>query len=113
MVRARRFELHDDLGEVRAVPGNLPWETDDDYWPGFVLRDPDGRDRVCLMAHDMGPELEFNAEGSTVLLLGVHDLDSEAVAPGSRLKLCDFSGAVVAEWRVDPDGDLDFRSPAS
>lgn len=113
VVRARRFELLDDLGEVRAVLGNLAWEADTDYWPGLVLRDPGGRDRVCLMVHDMGPELEFNAEGSTVLLLGVHDLDSEAVAPGSHLKLCDSSGAVVAEWRVDPDGDLDFRYLAS
>lgn len=113
VVRARRFEVLDDCGEVRAVLGDLAWETDADYWPGLVLRDPYGRDRVWLMVHDMGPELEFNMDGNTALILGIHDLDSDAAAPGSHLKLCDPSGAVVAEWRVDTDGDLEFRGPPS
>lgn len=111
VVRARRFELVDDAGQVRAVLGNLARDGDADYWPGLVLRSTAGRDRVWLMVQHLGPELAFDAGGNSVAILEVHDPGNEGSAPGVGLTLCDADGAPVLGWHVSAGGELELRAP--
>lgn len=113
VVRAGRFELVDDGGEVRAVLGNLALESDDDYFPGLTLRSAYGQDRVTLLVHPGGPDLEFWAAGNAVAVLGVVDEHHHAGAPGPRLVLCDEYGQVAFGWRVSPDGEVEALGPGS
>lgn len=103
LVQSRRFELVDDLGQARLVLGNLALEADDDYWPGLVIRDVDGHDRVRLMLHDNGVDLEFGIGGNTVAILGVIDPEGGFPDPGARLALCDLGGTPIVGWRVYAD----------
>jgi hypothetical protein len=112
VVRARRFELVDDLGNVRAVLGNLAHDPDADYWPGLTLRNAHGRDRVWLMVHNLGPELVFDMGGNSVVILEVHDPGTDASVPGVSLTVCDADAKPVYGWHVSV-GDVDFRGPSS
>lgn len=104
VLRARRVELVDDLGEARIVLGNLALDVDDDYWPGVAIRSPEGRDRAWLMLHADGVQLEFDMGGNVVAGLGVLDPGGESFDPGARLVLCDADGAVVVGWHISIDG---------
>ena len=113
IVRARRFELVDDRGRVRAVLGNLVRYADDAFWPGLTLRNAHGRDRVWLMVHDLGPELCFDLGGNTVAEVGVLDPGPDTAVPGVSLTVCDADGAPVFGWHIDLQGDVEFRGPTS
>lgn len=113
VVRARRFELVDEGGKVRAVLGNLARDTDADHWPGLVLRNSSGRDRAWLMVHNLGVELAFDLGGNTVAVLEVHDPGAETLNPGVSLTVCDADGAPVLGWHVNPQGDVEFRGPTA
>lgn len=113
VVRARRFELVDDSGQVRAVLGNLARDAHAAYWPSLTLRTAYGRDRVWLAVHDYGPQLAFDFGGNTVAILEVHDPQPESSAPpGVSLTLCDADGGPVLGWDVNGEGDVEFRGPA-
>lgn len=113
VVRARRFELVDEAGSVRAVFGNLARDSDADYWPGLTLRNASGRDRVWLMVHDLGPELVFDLGGNVVAVLEVLDPGTETSTPGVNLTVCDANGAPVFGWHVSVDGDIELLGPTS
>jgi hypothetical protein len=113
VVRARRFELIDDSGRVRAVLGNLAREGDDAYWPGLALRDASGRDRVSLMVHNLGPELAYDFGVNIVIVLGVLDPGTEGPVPGVNLTVFDADGRPVLGWHGNADGAVDFRGPTS
>lgn len=113
VVRARRFELVDDSGQVRAVLGNLAHNSHAAYWPSLTLRNAHGRDRVWLAVHEFGPQLAFDLGGNTVAVLEVHDPQPESSAPGVSLTLCDANGAPLFGWDVNGEGDVEFRGPTS
>lgn len=104
MIQARRFELLDDDGNARIVLRNLARHPDDGYWPGLVIRSPEGRDRVWLMLHSTGVDLEFDLGGNTVAVLGVLDPGEQTPYPGVHFVMCDPDGTPVVEWRVYDDG---------
>ena len=84
LVRARRFELVDEVGRVRAVLGDLSHDADE---PGLVLRARDGSERVALFLADVGPKLALAMDGNQALELGVDDVGTEALEPGPYVKL--------------------------
>ena len=112
-VRARRFELVDDAGQVRAVLGNLAHDSHAAYWPSLTLRNAHGRDRVWLAVHDFGPQLAFDLGGNTVAILQVDDPQAGSSEPGVHLTVCDADGAPVFGWHVSLEGDVDFEGPTS
>lgn len=104
LIQARRLELLDDDGNARIVLGDLARYSDDGYWPGLVIRSPEGRDRVRLMLHSTGVDLEFERNGNIVAVLGVLDPAGESPDPGVRLVMCDPGSTPVVGWRVYDDG---------
>ncbi len=112
VVRARRFELVDEAGQVRAVLGNLAHDPHT-YWPSLTLRNAQGRDRVWLAVHDFGPQLAFDLGGNTVAVLEVQDPHAESSAPGVSLTVCDADGAPAFGWHIGLNGDVEFHGPTS
>ena len=113
VVRARRFELVDDAGQVRAILGNLACDSHAAYWPSLTLRNAQGRDRVWLAVHEAGPQLSFDLGGNTVAILEVHDPQAGSSAPGVHLTVCDADGAPVFGWHVNLEGEVEFEGPTS
>ncbi|MGH2754215.1 MAG: hypothetical protein ACRDLB_07240 [Actinomycetota bacterium] len=112
VVRARRFELVDDSGQVRAVLGDLATDPDA-YWPGLTLRSASVRDRVWLMVHNLGVELAFDLGGNIVAVLGVLDPGTETPVPGVSLTVCNADGVPVFGWHVNAEGNVEFLGPTS
>jgi hypothetical protein len=115
---ARRFELVDASGRVRAVLGNLS-DSLSVWAPGIALLDEEGHERLSLMLGSTGPLLSFADAGVTALELGVLDrtptvaaddsgpVDEEStVAPGPFVVLCDPSGTPRWSVRIGPDGHV-------
>jgi hypothetical protein len=110
VVQAKRFELVDDFGVVPAVLGNLTLEADEDFYPGLSLRSAEGIERVALLVHPGGPDLEFIAAGNVVAAVGHMDIEGSHPDPGTRLVLCDSDGRPVVGWKVDSKGEaVDLR----
>jgi hypothetical protein len=116
VLRARRFELVDDDGSVRAVLGTHP-HPDPDAPPvyGLSLLDRDGRQRVWLELSDTGPALAFDRGGNQLIEVGVNDPGTECEPGGAYLHLNGPNGAPAWSWRVDADGEtsLQVRGVAS
>jgi hypothetical protein len=101
---ARRIELVDASGRVRAVLGNLS-DSASAWFPGLALLDEDGHERLSLMLGATGPLLSFAEAGNVAVELGVHDrANPETLTPGPFLVLCDRTGAVRWSIHIDPDG---------
>lgn len=126
VVRAGRFEVVDAQGRVRAVIGALG----DQRYPtgagsgdgrggggggevvGVELRDRAGSARAWLTVEEgWGAQLCLAEGGNQVLLLDVVEAGPEAAEPGPVIRLCDATGAPVAEWRVAADGRFVQRLP--
>jgi hypothetical protein len=104
VLSARRFEVVDTEGRVRAVVGNLSGSSSE-WYPGVALLDEDGHERVSLMLGASGPLLTFAEAGNVALELGVFDeADPESVAPGPCVVVCDRSGTARWSVRLDADG---------
>lgn len=87
LVRARRFELVDDYGRVRAVVGDVDPSGGESYAPGFALYSDEGKERVALFLGVCGPSFAMDMAGNDALLMGVRDPDSPAWTPGPFLTL--------------------------
>ncbi|HVE45128.1 MAG TPA: hypothetical protein VNA57_00070 [Acidimicrobiales bacterium] len=101
VVRARRFEVTDRRGRVRAVLGDLSPASEDLCFPGLSLHTAEGTERLFLVLTAQGPTLNFALEGNDALVLGVDDPGTEAVRPGPYLALLDREGQVAAGWRIE------------
>lgn len=102
---ARRFDLVDPTGRIRAVLGhvdaaNEPWS------PQLVLFDEHGDARVFLVVGPHGPSLSLLASGNTVAEVGVTDPGPNVLAPGPHVLLAAANGAPRLMARVDRDGRL-------
>lgn len=103
VLQAKRFELVDGDGAVRAILGRLPGPED---WPvvGLAVLDGEGRARVWLALQPTGPNLTFDRGGNTGLDMGVDDDTPDTLRVGPYLYLAGPDGAPAAGWRVDDDG---------
>ena len=101
-LRAARFELVDDRGQVRAVLGDLAGSDLCAWLPGLSLRGPAGDERVSLMVDVQGTALNFAFAGDEALIVGVDDPGS--LNPGPFVELLDRDGHIAAAWRVLDDG---------
>jgi hypothetical protein len=103
---ARRFELLDASGRVRAVLGDLSPSTSSDWFPGISLLDEEGHERLSLMLTASGPLLSFAEGGNVALELGLHDLAfPETTNAGPFVVLCDHRGRARWAVRIDADGN--------
>ncbi len=105
VLRARRFELVDDDGEVRAVLG----QQGTAYGLTLYGEDPVQGQRSLHRRADFavghaGPWMEMSLGGNTSLSMGVHDPIAENFYPGPYWVLCDQEGATALEARTDLDG---------
>lgn len=109
VVRARRLEIVDDIGQVRAVLAADRVGGHGDVAVGLELFGEGGEARAWLV--DVGgiAQLALALRGDQVAVLeSVVEDDGTAT---TSLVLCDRSGHPVARWSVRPDGtysaDLD------
>jgi hypothetical protein len=110
VLRARRFELVDGTGAVRAVLGEL--STGGGAAFGLALVGVSGRPRVWIEVGDQGPALVFDRDGNAVLQLGVDDPAADALHVGAYLHLSDEQGRPALRWRVEDDGSATLRTAA-
>jgi hypothetical protein len=107
---ARRFELIDEAGRVRAVLGDAG--RGGPFAPGLWFLAEDGGVGVVLSVEAVGASLSFTHAGNTVVVIGVLDPGSAEVAlPGAYLVLCRADGEPVLSWRVSADGTLSGDRP--
>lgn len=102
VLRARRLEIVDDQGRVRAAiaADRDPYEGDTTV--GLELLDENGSARAWLVDVCGAAQLALALGGDQVAVLESisHDDGTSAVA----LVLCDASGRPVLRWAVDSDG---------
>lgn len=102
VLRARRLEVVDDTGRVRAAiaAGRDPYNGQASV--GLELLDEDGRARAWLVDTGGAAQLALALGGDQVAVLEsvAHDDGSSTVA----LVLCDATGRAVARWAVQSDG---------
>jgi hypothetical protein len=110
VVRARRFELVDVDGVVRALLGDLGPRPGEVF--GLVLLDPHGRARLRIELGPTGPALVLDQDGNDVIELAVHDVVADALRPGSHLRLSDRHGRPALAWHVEADGSATLRTGA-
>lgn len=95
VVRARRFELVDEDGDVRAVLGKLGQHQGQGIY-GLSLR-VDGRERAWVVHGPLGPQLGFDQDGDVVAVMGVEE-GGDALRPGPYLSLTTRDGSAVLSF---------------
>jgi hypothetical protein len=109
VVRAQRYEVVDEGGQLRALLGDLG-SPDPDYQSfGLTLFDPSGRRRLWLALDTTGPNLGFDYQGNTVLTFGVNDAAPDALHVGAYWQAADSNGTTVLGWRIEDDGSVTAR----
>lgn len=108
VVRARRFELVDADGAVRAVLGDLGAGRGEVF--GLALLGAQGWARVRIELGPLGPTVALDQDGNDVIALGVHDAVADALRPGAHLQLSDRHGRPVLGWQVEADGSMTVRT---
>lgn len=103
ILRAHRFELVDDKGQVRAVLGPEP---DTETGVSLALLSPEGEHRVTLGLSDDAAWALFELGGNCLITMGIHEPHSDAVGARAFFNLCDVTGTPVIGWRVTDDGEL-------
>jgi hypothetical protein len=102
VLRARRLEIVDDQGRIRAsiAADRDPYEGD--VTVGLELLDEDGSARAWLVDVCGAAQLALALGGDQVAVLEsiAHDDGTSTVA----LVLCDSSGRPVVRWAVQSDG---------
>jgi hypothetical protein len=79
VLRARRFELVDNRGRVRAVLDDVSTDPDQ-YGPGLTLFDEDGRVSIELVVLSAeGPQLSLAAGGN-----GMVEIEPQTSTPRTR-----------------------------
>jgi hypothetical protein len=102
VVRARRIELVDDHGRVRAVVGELAHdEAGGEGSFGFGVFDTGARLRAWFALEPSGPLLVFDQEGNIALQLGVNDPEPDGLHPGAHLFLASADGEPRIGWRIE------------
>lgn len=106
VVRARRYELVDDDGRLRAVIGRLDRATEQAYPTyGLALVGDDGATYRAEFAMDpSGVSLSIELDGNELVALGVSDPGADANRVGAHLRLSDLDGTGVLHWEVLEDG---------
>lgn len=105
VVQARRLEIVDDEGRVRAVLGMT--ETSGSEPVECSFRDPSGQEIVLIRLDDDGASLSLSFRGDVVVHLGVHGPGSDAHGVRSFLHLAGDGGIAGVGWRVSPTGGVD------
>lgn len=106
VVRARRVELVDSAGKVRAVLGSLDTPDPDTAVFGLALLDESGKTRAWLSLDDRGPAAVFDLAGNNIITVGVNDPTPDALHVGAYLHVADLDGTPVYGWQVGEDGSV-------
>lgn len=110
VVRARRLEIVDAEGRVRAVVGDLaPAQSGSDDF-GLALLDNQGTCRAWLSLGPHGPAVGLDHSGNTVAEMGVADPGGDALGTGAYLVLSDPTGGLAIGWWVEEDGSVTIRT---
>lgn len=105
-VRARRVEVVDDEGRLRAVLGEVARPAQQAPSFGLVLYDEHGRARLWAAVEDTGPVLVLDQDGNVGVEVGVHDPNDDTDHVGAYIVLNDADGTPAAGWRVEADGTV-------
>ena len=100
VVRARRIELVDSHGRVRAVVGELPGGAPPGSF-GLCVFDAEAEARVWLALEPSGPLLVFDQDGNIALQLGVNDAEPDGLHTGAHLFLASADGEPRVGWRIE------------
>jgi len=111
IVRARRLEVVDADGVVRAVVGDLATPPRGGVF-GIALLGSQGQPRVWMEVDGQGPALVFDQGGNDVVELGVDDPGADALHVGAYLHLSRPDGRPALGWRVEEDGSVTMRTGA-
>jgi hypothetical protein len=106
VLRARRFELVDDRGRVRAVLGDVRGDFESSGW-GLELYDDAGSARLVVLLAPWGPLISIAAAGNAVLELGHSDPGTDVSGCWSFLQFMDAGGSCSASIRVDASGAVE------
>ncbi|HVM40844.1 MAG TPA: hypothetical protein VM618_08730 [Acidimicrobiia bacterium] len=98
-IRARRFEVVDEAGHVRAVFGMLPALPPVGESAGFEIRHPSGAVSATCAVAEAEAWLSLQLDGNAVVHVGVVG-SGDPDGPQAVLTVCDADGAPVAGWRV-------------
>lgn len=102
VVRARRIELVDAQGTVRAVVGDLEEpDVGGEGTFGFGVLDAASRLRVWLALGPSGPVLVFDQDGNVALELGISDPADDLRHPGAHFFLASAEGEPRIGWRIE------------
>ena len=110
VVRARRLEILDGAGRVRAIVGELDSTGAPSPNFGLVLLDDRGQQRAWLSLGQQGPVLAFDESGNAAVEVGVNDAGSDALHVGAYLVLSDRTGGLSIGWWVEEDGSAIMRT---
>lgn len=110
VVRARRLEILDSKGRVRAVLGDLAPAQADSPDFGLALLDAQGARRAWLSLAPHGPVVGLDHSGNTVAEMGVTDSGGDALGTGAYLVLSDHTGGLAIGWWVEEDGSVTIRT---
>jgi hypothetical protein len=107
LVRARRIEIVDSDGRVRAVLGDLPGPPGPAPGSfGIELLDPGGRPRLWVALEPLGPAIALDVDGNIGVQIGVTDDVGDAAGAAAYVVVADARGAARRGWRVDADGSV-------
>lgn len=112
VLRARRLEIIDAHGQVRAIVGDLatPQAEGDDF--GLALLDHQGARRASVSLTPHGPVIALDHAGNTVAEIGVTDGGGDAIGTGAYVVLSAQTGALAIGWWVEEDGSVTIRTGA-
>ncbi|MGE3448829.1 MAG: hypothetical protein AB7H92_14755 [Microbacteriaceae bacterium] len=107
VVRARRFELIDGAGRVRARLATTAVNGDGSGGDAVAL-ELLGETGVSLTAGPHVAQLMLEVGGNQVLIVEA-GIQRAGVAGGSAITLCDGDGVPIVSCRVDPAGHVDVE----
>lgn len=106
VVRARRIEVVDGNGRVRAVVGDLAEDGGEGEGGGagsfgLTVLDAEARRRLWLALEPTGPLLVFDQDGNVALQAGVNDPTPDGLHTGAHLFLASAEGVPRTGWWIE------------
>lgn len=106
VVRARRVEIVDEAGRVRAVLGEIEGGHVDPPTIGLGLYTEAGERRASIAMDESGAWVVLELAGNALVQLGVNEVESDAFDTRAFIHLSAADGSPLVRWRVADDGTL-------